>query len=91
MSKDDGNDVRFHIEVRVITAEENGFLTFDFSGPEQPLLIRSELDLSGVETQRPENLATNFVGNIAKPLWAGGGASRRGPGWRERSRGICRR
>jgi hypothetical protein len=33
-----------------------------------PLLIRSDLDLSGVETQRRENLATNFVGNIAEVI-----------------------
>jgi hypothetical protein len=64
------NDVRFQVGVKVTgyTAEDF-LLTFDFSGDPGDVEVWCNHDLSGLDGQQLENLATNFVGNIAKVIF----------------------
>ena len=62
-----GDEVKFHVEVKVLAAgSENFRLSFDFGeDPNQGVAVRCSRNLSETDAQRLENLATNFVANIA--------------------------
>ena len=62
-----GDEVKFHVEVKVLAAgSENFQLSFEFGeDPNQGVAVRCSRNLSETDAQRLENLATNFVGNIA--------------------------
>jgi hypothetical protein len=63
-------DIRFRVKVKAAVPYRDEFhLTFDFSDETKPVTIWCSRDLSGVDTQRLENLATNFVGNIAEVVF----------------------
>ena len=64
----DDDEIRFHVGVRVdVPGEEEFSLFFDWE--DEDVIIRCSRVLSEGEGQRLENLATNFVGNIAEVIF----------------------
>jgi hypothetical protein len=61
-------DVRFQVYVKVETEGNEDFkAAFEFSGePEEGVLLRCDRDLSETDEHRLENLAVQFVANVAE-------------------------
>jgi hypothetical protein len=64
------DDVKFEVRVKVQVAGQDDFrINFNFTDESQPVYIRSNRTLIGDQSQRLENLATNFVGKIAEIIF----------------------
>jgi hypothetical protein len=64
------DDVKFEVAVRVQVAGQDDFnIIFKFTDASEPVYIRSSRELIGEQGRRLQNLATNFVGNIAEIIF----------------------